>query len=85
MSVLHAVAKAAEFRDFRNFVRKYGFTRYWLSRHGLFVKRDHGPPVEGAASFHTTRLPIVMSPAQGGQTAFREIDEGIHVPCAAPF
>ena len=27
----------------------------------FFVKRDHGPPVEGAASFHTTRWTIVMS------------------------
>jgi DNA-directed RNA polymerase specialized sigma24 family protein len=43
----------------------------------IFVKRDHGPPVEGAASFHTTRWTIVMkaaqSQAQGGQPALAEL------------
>jgi predicted ATPase len=28
------------------------------------VERDHGPPAEGAASFHTTRWTIVMRAAQ---------------------
>jgi len=28
------------------------------------VERDHGPPVEGAASFHVTRWTIVMRAAQ---------------------
>ena len=41
------------------------------------MKRDHGPPVEGAASFHTTRWMIVMkaaqSQAQGGQPALAEL------------
>jgi RNA polymerase sigma factor (sigma-70 family) len=41
------------------------------------VERDHGPPAEGAASFHTTRWTIVMraahSQAQGGQSAFAEL------------
>jgi RNA polymerase sigma factor (sigma-70 family) len=41
------------------------------------VKRDHGPPAEGAASFHTTRWTIVMraaqSQAQGGQSALAEL------------
>jgi len=41
------------------------------------VKRDHGPPAEGAASFHTTRWTIVMkaaqSQAQGGQFALAEL------------
>jgi hypothetical protein len=41
------------------------------------VERDHGPPAEGAASFHTTRLTIVMraaqSQAQGGQSALAEL------------
>jgi len=41
------------------------------------VKRDHGPPAEGAASFHTTRWTIVMravqSQALGGQSALAEL------------
>jgi hypothetical protein len=41
------------------------------------VKREHGPPVEGAASFHTTRWTIVMrapqSQAQGRQSALAEL------------
>jgi RNA polymerase sigma factor (sigma-70 family) len=43
----------------------------------IFVKRDHGTPVEGAASFHTTRWTIVMKAAQsqtqGGQPALAEL------------
>ena len=38
---------------------------------------DHGPPAEGAASFHTTRSTIVMkaaqSQAQGGPSALAEL------------
>jgi RNA polymerase sigma-70 factor (ECF subfamily) len=41
------------------------------------VKRDHGPPAEGAASFHTTRWTMVMraaqSQAQGGPSALAEL------------
>jgi RNA polymerase sigma factor (sigma-70 family) len=41
------------------------------------VEPDHGPPPEGAASFHTTRWTIVMraaqSQAQGGQSALAEL------------
>ena len=41
------------------------------------MKRDHGPPAEGAASFHTTRWTMVMraaqSQAQGGQSALAEL------------
>jgi RNA polymerase sigma factor (sigma-70 family) len=41
------------------------------------VERDHGPPAEGAASFHTTRWTIVMRAAQsqalGGQSALAEL------------
>ena len=41
------------------------------------MERDHGPPSEGAASFHTTRWTIVMraaqSQAQGGQSALAEL------------
>ena len=41
------------------------------------MERDHGPPAEGAASFHTTRWTIVMraaqSQAQGGHSAFAEL------------
>jgi hypothetical protein len=52
---LHPITKAAGLRSFRNFVSKHVFTRYcWLKTY-FFVKRDHGPPAEGAASFHTTR------------------------------
>jgi RNA polymerase sigma factor (sigma-70 family) len=43
----------------------------------LLVKRDHGPPMEGAASFHTTRWTIVMgaaqSQAQGAPAALAEL------------
>jgi RNA polymerase sigma-70 factor (ECF subfamily) len=46
-------------------------------KHGIPVKRDHGPPAEGAASFHTTRWTIVMraahSQAQGGQSALAQL------------
>jgi RNA polymerase sigma factor (sigma-70 family) len=41
------------------------------------VKRENGPPVEGAASFHTTRWTIVMraaqSQAQGGEAALADL------------
>ena len=58
------------------------------------MERDHGPPAEGAASFHTTRWTIVMRAAQnqtlGGQSALgellsdpAEIDEEIHALCEA--
>jgi hypothetical protein len=51
------------------------------------VKRNHGPPVEGTASFHTTRWTIVMraaqSQARGGQSALAAIDEEIHGLCDA--
>jgi RNA polymerase sigma factor (sigma-70 family) len=47
-------------------------------KHGEFVvERDHSPPAEGSASFHTTRWTIVMraaqSQAQGGQSALAEL------------
>jgi RNA polymerase sigma factor (sigma-70 family) len=41
------------------------------------VERDHGPPAEGAASFHTTRWTIVMKAAQsqapGGVSALTQL------------
>jgi hypothetical protein len=37
------------------------------------VKRDHVPPAEGAASFHTTRWTIVMRAAQRGQSVLAEL------------
>ena len=41
------------------------------------MERDHGPPAEGAASFHTTRWTIVMRAAQnqtlGGQSALAQL------------
>ncbi len=40
------------------------------------MEPDHGPPAEGAASFHTTRWAIVMkaaqSQAQGGPSALAD-------------
>jgi RNA polymerase sigma factor (sigma-70 family) len=46
-------------------------------KYGNLVERDHGPPAEGAASFHTTRWTVVMravqSQAQGGQSALAEL------------
>jgi hypothetical protein len=59
------------------------------------VERDHGPPAEGAASFHTTRWTIVMraaqSQAQVGLSALAElcrlysdpaeVDDEIHALC----
>ena len=41
------------------------------------MERDHGPPAEGATSFHTTRWTIVMGAAQsqapGGQSALAQL------------
>ena len=41
------------------------------------MKRDHGPPAQGGASFHTTRWTIVMraaqSQAQEGQSALAKL------------
>jgi DNA-directed RNA polymerase specialized sigma24 family protein len=41
------------------------------------VERDHGPPAEGAASFHTTRWTIVLRAAQsqapGGEPALAQL------------
>ena len=46
-------------------------------KYGNLVERDHGPPAEGAASFHTTRWTIVMratlSQVQWGQSAVAEL------------
>jgi RNA polymerase sigma factor (sigma-70 family) len=43
----------------------------------ILVERNHGPPAEGAASFHTTRWTVVMkaaqSQAQGAQSALAEL------------
>jgi hypothetical protein len=48
----------------------------WVTIDSL-VKRDHGPPVEGTASFHTTRRTIVMrsaqSQVQGGESVSAEL------------
>ena len=52
-------------------------------KYGNLVERDHGPPAEGAARFHTTRRTIVMREAQGGHFALAEIDEEIHALCDA--
>ena len=51
------------------------------------MKRNHGPPVEGTASFHTTRWTIVMraaqSQARGGESALAKTDEEIRAFCDA--
>jgi RNA polymerase sigma factor (sigma-70 family) len=74
---LHSVTKAARSPSFRNFVPKRAFSGYYWRNTEFFVERDHGPPAEGAASFHTTRWTIVMkaaqSQAQGGQSALAEL------------
>jgi RNA polymerase sigma factor (sigma-70 family) len=65
------------FSSFRNFVPKQAFAVYCRWNTEFFVERDHGPPADGAASFHTTRWTIVMraaqSQAQGGQSALAEL------------
>jgi hypothetical protein len=40
-------------------------------KYGNLVERDHGPPAEGAARFHTRRWTIVMRAALG-QTQWRQ-------------
>jgi hypothetical protein len=48
------------------------------------VERDHGPPAEGAASFHTTRWTIVMKAAQSqtqaAQSALAELGRNYWYP-----
>ena len=72
-----SVTKTARFESFRNSVPKYAFRRYIHFNREFFVNRDHDPPAEGAASFHTTHWTIVMraaqSCAQGGQAALAEL------------
>jgi RNA polymerase sigma factor (sigma-70 family) len=62
---------------FGNFVPKQAFRRYSCVKSHSSVKRDHGPPSEGAASFHATRWTIVMKAAQsqteGGELALAEL------------
>ena len=74
---LHPVTKTARSRSFRKFVPKRAFSDYGWGNTVILVERDHGPPGEGAASFHTTRWTIVMraaqSQAQGGQSALAEL------------
>jgi RNA polymerase sigma factor (sigma-70 family) len=61
----------------RIFVSKRDLICYYRVKHGIFVKPDHGPPAEDAASFHTTRWTIVMRAAQnqtlGGHSALTEL------------
>jgi hypothetical protein len=51
------------------------------------VERDHGPPTEGAASFHTTRWTIVMNAAQsqapGGEFGLAQLCHLFHALCDA--
>jgi RNA polymerase sigma factor (sigma-70 family) len=43
------------------------FTRY-PNRKNPPVKRDHGPPAQGAANFHTTHWTVVLSAAQSQES-----------------
>ena len=61
---LHPVTKAAGSPSFRNFVPKHAVRGYCWWNTEFLVERDHDPPAEGAASFHTTRWTIVMRAAQ---------------------
>jgi hypothetical protein len=79
--------KTLRLHGFRNFVPKQAFARYrWEETHFL-VKRDHGPPAEGAASFHITRETIVgraaQSHAREAKCALVEIDESTRTPFEA--
>ena len=60
-----------------NFVPKRAFSDYGWGNTVILVERDHGPPGEGAASFHTTRWTIVMRAAQsqapGGESALAQL------------
>ena len=75
------------FQNFRNFVPKQVFARYLWKKTHFFVKSDHGPPAEGATSFHTTRGTIVVSAAQsqaqGEECALVKIDESTLTPFEA--
>ncbi len=62
---LQPVTRAVRSPSFRNFVPKRDLTLLTSVKHGEFVvERDHGPPAEGSASFHTSRWTIVMKAAQ---------------------
>jgi hypothetical protein len=73
---LHPVTKAARFKSFRNLFRNVVGPAIVGETRGSFVERDHGP-LEGAASFHTTRWTIVMGAAQSqalrGQSALARL------------
>src|SRR6202030_2367483 len=60
-----------------NFVPKRAFSDYGWGNTVILVERDHGPPGEGEASFHTTRWTIVMRAAQsqapGGESALAQL------------
>ena len=62
--------------EFQEFCSKICFDPVKLIKTEILVERDHGPPAEGAASFHTTRWTIVMraaqSRAQGRRSALAE-------------
>jgi hypothetical protein len=69
----HQGGQISEFQEFCFLRRVHPLS---LVKHGFFVERDHGPPAEGAVSFHTTRWTIVMkaaqSQAQGGPAALAD-------------
>jgi hypothetical protein len=48
---------------FQEFCSSTTFTRYYGVKYQNLVERDHGPPAQGAARFHTTRWTIVMRAA----------------------
>jgi RNA polymerase sigma-70 factor (ECF subfamily) len=63
--------------EFQEFCSKICFDPVKLIKTEILVERDHGPPAEGAASFHTTRWTIVLTAAQsqalGGQSALAQL------------
>jgi RNA polymerase sigma factor (sigma-70 family) len=76
MSHLRKIQRIPRIIDAANFVRKQVFASYCWCNTELFVER-HGPTVEGAESFHTTRWTIVMRAAQSqapwGQSDLAEL------------
>jgi hypothetical protein len=60
---LHLFTREWELAGFRNFVPRLVSRVIMGVKYGNLVERDHGPPAEGPARFHTTRWTIVMRAA----------------------
>ena len=67
--------KGGAVQEFQEFCSSTCLQELLLPKDSMFVKRDHGPPEEGAASFHTTYIVMraAQSQAQGGQSALAEL------------